>query len=160
MHKLVYLDIDGVIADERHRAPHALSSPSRYDLYFAPEAVASDGVWLNGRLLYKWLTEQPDTTVAYLTGRQERLRTTTQAWLDANGFEGELVMKPNFVSGQLAQFKAEIMERDSLYWDLVTVYDDDRRVIDAVDALNDPSIKAVHCTWHIKPRRMMQTAKA
>ena len=151
MKKLALIDIDGVLADERHRTPFA--EQKEWNRYFAPEMVIADGVWREGRALVNSLVAE-GWEIAYLTGRREEIRNVTEQWLDSHQFPwGRLVMRPlPNGSGKvpLPQFKANVMKTLPPLWDEVVLYDDDPAVIALVQKELGKD-KAVHCTWHVKP---------
>lgn len=157
MAHLVLFDIDGVIADDRHRQ-HFIP---RWNAYFGD--MAFDRVWPQAREIYDEYVEEADpaTTLGYLTGRREDTRSITRRWLLTNGFgDHMLCMKPFGKVGKLAEFKVEILTGLRTMYDTVELFDDDPRVIKAVKEMGDPDIVAVHCTWHKKPVSMMQAAVA
>ena len=75
---LVVLDIDGVLADVRHRLHYLASRPKNWDGFFA--AAKDDELLEVGAEFAKRAAGTHD--IVYLTGRPERLRAATQAWLD------------------------------------------------------------------------------
>lgn len=161
--RLAVFDIDGVLADERHRTGYALARD--WASYFEPERVAKDKVWPQGRRAYEdELMAGAD--VAYLTGRREDLRRPTQKWLRKKGFDdkAELIMRHprHSTSGgwPLGRLKAEIMFELSVIYDgRVTLYEDDPAVCATV-RLRVPAARVVHCTWHVKPERLVRRAVA
>ena len=89
---LVVLDIDGVLADVRHRLHHLASRPKDWDGFFA--AAKDDDVLAVGAEFARQATTTHD--IVYLTGRPERLRAATQGWLDKHGLPpGPLIMRGN-----------------------------------------------------------------
>jgi hypothetical protein len=86
------IDLDGVLADVRHRLHHLESKPRDWDAFFA--GLPDDQVLPEGRAVVDRLT--PDHDLIYLTGRPERTRKATEAWLRRHGFpRGELIMRRN-----------------------------------------------------------------
>lgn len=160
---LAVFDLDGVLADERHRTRHALARD--WAAYFDPERVKKDKVWPQGRTAYEneLLT---GSEVAYLTGRREDIRPVTVKWLKRNDFdhEAELIMRHprHSTSGgyPLPVLKAGILrELGHLYDGRVTLYEDDPAVCAEVRRVL-PELKVMHCTWHIKPERLVRRAVA
>lgn len=162
MTHLVYLDIDGVLADERHRQHFATATPPRWDDYFADAAVRLDNLWPEGWALYKELLTRPDTEVRYLTGRRIDLAPVTQTWLADQGFDPTLVLEMKSMTTllRLAAFKATVITQRLAEFETVTIYDDDPRVIAAVIAMGDDRAVGVFCGWHVKPQRMVSKAVA
>lgn len=152
--RLALLDLDGVICDDRHRVHHALERD--WGAYFG--LMDRDAVWRQGKDLYEACT-LTDWDIAYLTGRRDGYRPVTQLWLRKHGFDHRLplLMRPDDSSTRLAVFKAEVvsaMRGD--YADLV-LFDDDPEVIRVV---GEHGVKVRHCTWHIKPSKMVKKALA
>jgi hypothetical protein len=86
------IDLDGVLADVRHRLQHLESKPRDWDAFFA--GLPDDPVLPEGRAVVDRLT--PDHDLIYLTGRPERTRRATEAWLRRHGLpRGELIMRRN-----------------------------------------------------------------
>lgn len=159
--RLALFDIDGVLADERHRTHHALARD--WGAYFNPGLVKRDGVWAQGRLLYED-THLAGFHVGYLTGRREDLRGVTTRWLGKEGFDPglPLIMRsPRHRSSDgytLAVLKAGIVAEALHLYDEVWLFDDDPAVIEAVSQVQGAT--AVHCTWHVKPARQVRLAVA
>lgn len=160
MKKLALIDIDGVIADERHRQEYA--KEKAWGEYFQPTRVVQDAVWEQGRELVERLVEN-GWEVGYLTGRREEVRPATESWLDAHRFPwGRLVMRPLPNGGpkvKLPQFKVNVMQTLPPLWDLVVLFDDDPAVVSLVkQEIGD--IHAIHCAWHTKPDYLVAKATA
>lgn len=156
--KLALIDIDGVLADDRARLPHALAK--EYALYFDPEAMAADLAHSEGQML---VSRALDTgyVVAYLTGRREDRRTVTEYWLDAHGFPaGRLTMRSFTEKMPLANFKTEYIQKIlafGTYTDVV-LFDDDPEVIRFVKEQVGPDF-AHHCTWQVKEKELVKLAQ-
>lgn len=74
---LAVFDIDGVLADVRHRLHHLSSRPKDWASFFA--AVAEDPPLPYGvQLATEWAQR---AEVVYLSGRPEETRADTEAWL-------------------------------------------------------------------------------
>lgn len=161
MKVLRLIDIDGVLADDRHREHFSIAK--RYFEYFNEERMAADEVWPEGKALVETLlANHPDDDLAYLTGRRQDRRQVTEDWLDAAGFPiSRLVMRRFDQTAPLALFKRDYMQKmlDSGNWDLVVLYDDDPEVIRVVQEDIGPE-SGIHCTWHIKPPKMVKLARA
>ena len=86
----VVLDIDGVVADVRHRLHHLDVQPKNWDAFFA--AAKNDRLLAIGADLAN--TAALTHTIVYFTGRPERLRAATTKWLESNGLpRGRLLMR-------------------------------------------------------------------
>ncbi|HLL64227.1 MAG TPA: hypothetical protein VK453_00600 [Micromonosporaceae bacterium] len=88
---LAIFDIDGVVADVRHRLPHLARQPKNWAGFFA--AAHRDPPLAEGVALAR---EYGATHhLVWLTGRPERLRGVTVAWLAALDLPHEwLLMRP------------------------------------------------------------------
>ena len=75
------VDLDGTLADVRHRLHHVERRPKDWSAFFA--AAPDDALLPEGEAVVRRLAE--DHRVAYLSGRPERCRTDTQRWLDRYG---------------------------------------------------------------------------
>lgn len=73
----IVIDLDGTLADVRHRLPLIHRDRPDYDAFFA--AVGGDGLNAWCRALMKALAD--DYRVAIVSGRPERTRPETVAWL-------------------------------------------------------------------------------
>jgi hypothetical protein len=78
---LAIIDVDGVVADVRHRLHHIKRKPKDWDAFFA--AADRDGPHREGIELVQELAEDHD--VVFLTGRPRRLHGDTVRWLIATG---------------------------------------------------------------------------
>jgi hypothetical protein len=87
---LAVVDLDGVVADVRHRLRHLDARPPDWAAFFA--GIPDDPVLPEGRAVVDRLAGGHD--VVYLTGRPERTRADTQAWLRRHGLpRGEVIMR-------------------------------------------------------------------
>jgi hypothetical protein len=88
---LAVIDIDGVLADVRHRLHHVAARPKDWPAFFA--AAPHDPLLEEGARVAHALAGVHD--VAYLSGRPEACRDDTVAWLDRHGLPaGELTLRP------------------------------------------------------------------
>ncbi|HEV2891223.1 MAG TPA: hypothetical protein VGX28_12680 [Frankiaceae bacterium] len=138
---LAIVDIDGVVADVRHRLHHIESSPKNWGAFFA--RADRDPPLAEGVERVRALADTHE--VVYLTGRPERLRRVTAAWLERHGIGGhELVMRRHgdFRPAKLA--KAEELRRLADGRTVAVVLDDDPEVCEALRAEGWPVEQA---TW-------------
>lgn len=134
-------DIDGVLADVRHRLHFLQSRPKDWDGFFG--AAVDDPVLDPGKRAA--LEAQQASTVVYVTGRPERCRQDTQHWLEHNGLPaGKLHMRPNRDRRPAVFYKAEIISRLAREQDIVAVIDDDDRV---VSRLREMGLPVLHAQW-------------
>jgi len=135
------VDVDGVLADVRHRLEYVSSRPKDWDAFFA--AAPRDAVLPQG--LQRCLELAADHTVIYLTGRPERCRTDTLEWLRQNGFpEGDIVMRPDVDRRPARMFKLNQARRLARRDDVAVIVDDDESV---VDTLRAEGFTVEHATW-------------
>lgn len=138
---IAVLDIDGVLADVRHRLHHLASKPKDWDGFFS--AAPDDPLLVEGLEVAIDLAE--DHEVVYLTGRPERCRSDTQAWLAKYGFpSGRLLMRSNLDRRPARLTKLEVLESLRSTSRVVLLVDDDRRVVDAAE---DAGFVVRHATW-------------
>lgn len=71
------IDLDGVLADVRHRLHFLESKPKDWDRFFA--GIPDDPILPEGRAVAERLAV--DHEIVYLTGRPESTRRETEAWL-------------------------------------------------------------------------------
>ena len=119
---MVVFDIDGVIADVRHRLVHVQNRPKDWEAFF--RAMTEDTPLADGVRATLAASTQGHR-VAYLTGRNERFRQQTQAWLDEHGLPpGPLVMRPDRDRRPARMFKPEALRRLAVGYRIVEVVDD------------------------------------
>lgn len=127
---LAVVDVDGVVADVRHRLHH-LRGRKRWDAFFA--AAADDEVHAEGAAIVATLDSDHD--VVFLTGRPERLRAATSRWLADHGFDGhQLVMRPEGDRRPAAIVKLERLAELAEGRSIGIVVDDDPQVLEAARA--------------------------
>jgi hypothetical protein len=87
---LAVFDVDGVLADVRHRLRHVERRPKDWDAFFG--AALDDPPLPAGVELAR--ESAKDCEVVYVTGRPERCRADTLAWFAQHGLpEGTLRMR-------------------------------------------------------------------
>jgi uncharacterized HAD superfamily protein len=125
------VDIDGVVADVRHRLHHVTGRPKDWRAFFA--AAADDGLLGEGEHTVRSLAEVYD--VVYLSGRPERLRRVTEDWLARHDLPaGELRLRPHADFRPSSDFKVEALRAIAATRTVVVLVDDDPRVLDAARA--------------------------
>ena len=127
---IAVFDIDGVLADVRHRLHHVERKPKDWDSFFASmddDTPLEDGVALAQR------NADEGHRIAYLTGRNESYRELTLAWLRRHGLpDGRLVMRRNDDRRPARVFKPQALSRLAREGEIVVVVDDDRAVVDVL----------------------------
>ncbi|HJR25935.1 MAG TPA: hypothetical protein VJ804_10705 [Acidimicrobiales bacterium] len=148
---LAIVDIDGVVADVRHRLHHIEGRRKSWQRFF--DEAGDDGLHEEGRAIVERLRE--DHEVVYLTGRPRWLEGVTRAWLEEHGLGGHrLVMRPDDDRRPAAQLKVEALHRLADGRVVGIVVDDDRRVVDAMAAAGFPTF---HADWE---RRALDEQRA
>jgi hypothetical protein len=123
---LAVIDIDGVVADVRHRLHLIQGKPRRWDEFFA--AAADDPPLPVGVALVLELAAEHD--IVWLTGRPERNRKLTSAWLAAQGLPTEpLLMRPNRDFRPARLTKLEQLQTLRGEREVAVVVDDDPEVV-------------------------------
>lgn len=128
---LAVIDIDGVVADVRHRLPLIQTAPKRWDAFFA--AAVDDPPLPTGVDLVRELAVGHD--VLWLTGRPERNRALTSTWLSEQGLPTE----PLLMRGDRDFRPARLAKRDALRRlradrEIAVVVDDDPAVVELLTA--------------------------
>ena len=124
-------DIDGVLADVRHRLHLVEGRPKDWDGFFA--AAPDDPPLAEGVQLARASAE--DCDVVYLTGRPERCRADTLAWFARHGLPpGPVSMRRgrDFRPARVA--KLELLHRLARTRTVAVAVDDDAQVCDAYEA--------------------------
>ncbi len=125
---LAVVDLDGVVADVRHRLHHLSGGRKDWPAFFA--AAADDGLLAEGSETVHRLAEVYD--VAYLSGRPERLRAVTQRWLHEQQLpDGPLLLRPDGDYRPSRVYKVEALRGLAETRTVVVLVDDDQRVLDA-----------------------------
>jgi phosphoglycolate phosphatase-like HAD superfamily hydrolase len=128
---LAVFDIDGVLADVRHRLVHVESRPKDWDAFFS--AAVHDPPLPQGVQLAQ--ESAKDCEVVYVTGRPERCRADTLRWFARHGLpEGPLSMRSGRDRRPARQAKPELLRRLARGRVVALVVDDDEQVCDAYEA--------------------------
>jgi hypothetical protein len=125
---LAVVDLDGVLADVRHRLHHLERTPKDWPAFFA--AAVEDPVLEVGRDAVRRLAAVHE--VVYLSGRPEGCRADSQRWLSAQGLPpGELHLRPSGDFRPARIFKVEALRRLSERAPVAVLVDDDPAVCEA-----------------------------
>ncbi len=126
---LAVLDIDGVVADVRHRLPFLDGRPRRWREFFA--AAGDDPALPDGVALVRQLAATYD--VAWFTGRHERLRRVTEHWLADHDLPvAPLVMRADRDFRPARLVKPELLRSLRGGAPVALVVDDDPEVLAAI----------------------------
>ena len=136
MRELAVFDIDGVVADVRHRLHFLDSRPKDWAGFFA--AAGRDTPLAEGVALAREAMASYD--LAWLTGRPERLRAVTERWLAAAGLPSRpLVMRRHRDFRPARVAKLEELRRLAAGRTVAMVVDDDPDVVAALAAGGYPA---------------------
>jgi hypothetical protein len=134
---LAVFDIDGVVADVRHRLHH-LHRHTSWGAFFG--AADADPLLDVGARLVSDLADLHE--IVWLTGRPEWLREVTSEWLAGHALPGtELHMRPDGDYRPARIFKLGVLRRLEPRG-VAAFVDDDREVIDAALAAGYPAALA------------------
>ena len=135
-------DIDGVLADVRHRLHHVTARPKDWDAFFG---AADDDPPLAEGLSAVETAARSGHTVMYLTGRPERCRASTVAWLTDQGLPpGELFMRADSDRRPARITKVATLNRLARRFEVAAFVDDDAAVVEAVRRAGFP---VLHAQW-------------
>jgi len=141
---LAVVDIDGVVADVRHRLHHLEGRRKDWDAFFAAavdDPPHQEGLNLVGKLAV-------DHDVLFLTGRPEHLRGDTAAWLERHGLGGHrLAMRPANDRRPAAQVKLARLRNEARQRPVGVVVDDDEKVVAAVEGAG---FLVLHADWEAR----------
>jgi len=135
-------DIDGVLADVRHRLHHVTARPKDWDAFFG---AADDDPPLAEGLSAVETAARAGHTVMYLTGRPERCRAATVAWLTDQGLPtGELFMRADSDRRPARITKVATLNRLARRFEVAAFVDDDAAVVEAV---RRAGFTVLHAQW-------------
>jgi hypothetical protein len=138
---LAVVDIDGVVADVRHRLHFLERRPRDWDAFFAAaehDTTHDEGLAVVDRLA-------ADHEIVFLTGRPRRLEQATRTWLDGHRLGGHrLVMRPEGDRRPAVVVKAELLRKISAGRTVAVVVDDDPAIIEAMRSAGHPTF---HADW-------------
>lgn len=138
---LAVFDLDGTLADVRHRLHHLERRPRDWNAFF--RAAPQDLPLAEGVALAQSCAESCE--IAYVTGRPEHCRRDTLAWLAAYGLPpGWLLMRRAHDRRPARVAKPELLRRLARDRVVTVVVDDDHQVCDAYEAAGFPVLRA---TW-------------
>ena len=126
---LAIIDLDGVVADVRHRLHHLRGGRKDWDAFFA--ASRDDTVHAEGVAIVETLERAHE--VVFVTGRPQDLATATAQWLDDHGLAGHrVVMRPAGDRRPAAVVKIELVRTLATGRRIGIVVDDDPDVLAAM----------------------------
>jgi hypothetical protein len=136
---LAIIDLDGVVADVRHRLPYLEQRPQQWDAFF--DAARHDEAHPEGLAVVARLAE--DHEIVFLTGRPQRTRRNTEAWLAARGLGGHrLLMRSERDRRPAAVVKVGMLADLARGRTVGVVVDDDPVVLEAMRRAGYPTFAA------------------
>ena len=140
------IDLDGVLADVRHRLRFLESAPKDWDGFFA--GIPDDPVLPEGRAVVEQLARDYD--LVYLTGRPESTRPETEAWLERHRLpRARLIMRRARDRRPARVTKPALLRELSADGrQVAVVVDDDPPVCDALERGGWPVLRA---DWMSRP---------
>ncbi|MEF9886728.1 phosphatase domain-containing protein [Streptomyces sp. P9-A4] len=136
---LAVFDIDNTLASTAHRQHFLESRPKDWDGFFA--AAPDDPPLAEGVALCREAAEECD--IVYLTGRPERCRRDTLAWLAAQGLpDGPVHMRRDRDFRPARVTKVEILRRLGADRPVRMLVDDDLLVCDAAEEAGFTVVRA------------------
>lgn len=134
---LAVFDIDGVVADVRHRLHH-LDRPKSWTAFFG--AADEDALLPEGARLVAELAQVHE--IVWLTGRSAWLRHLTSGWLARHGLPGtELHLRPGRDYRPARAYKVDVLRRLAPRH-VAAFVDDDPEVIAAAAAAGFAAVLA------------------
>ena len=147
------VDIDGVVADVRHRLHHVTGRPSNWRAFYA--AAGDDGLLAEGERTVRALAEVYE--IVYLSGRPEGLRDVTEEWFRRHDLPaGTLRLRPNADYRPGSVLKVDVLEELSRTHTVVVLVDDDPRVLDRARAHGFDVLPATWMGEHSSLRRAQE----
>jgi phosphoglycolate phosphatase-like HAD superfamily hydrolase len=138
---LAVFDLDGTLADVRHRLPLLRRRPRDWDAFFA--AAVDDPPLPQGVALA--LGSADDHEIAYVTGRPEKCRHDTLDWLERYGLPaGRLLMRRAHDRRPARVAKPELLRQLAGNAVIAFVVDDDALVCAAYEAAG---FRVRHAVW-------------
>lgn len=144
------VDIDGVLADVRHRLHFVDQRPKDWQSFFA--AAPDDPPLPQGIDTARRLAEAYD--IVYLSGRPEHCRQDTLDWFDRHGVPpGELRLRTRNDFRPARVTKVEVLDELSHDRDVAVLVDDDPLVCEAARAAGYDVLPA---TWMAESETLLE----
>lgn len=137
MNKAVIFDIDGTLADSRHRLQYIEQQPKQWDRFFS-EAIKDKYIPAVYNEYKKH--KKAGNKIMILTGRPETNRTITEEWLYKKDIRyDELYMCPNKLTNTPKhEVKEAVILSLALQYKLIAAYDDNELMKPIYNRLNIP----------------------
>jgi phosphoglycolate phosphatase-like HAD superfamily hydrolase len=151
---IAVIDLDGVLADVRHRLRHVESRPKDWAAFFA--GIPDDPILPEGRAVVERLAA--DHELVYLTGRPERTRAATEAWLQRHELpRGRLIMRRERDRRPARVAKPGLLRSLADGRRVAVVVDDDPQVCAALTAAGFPVLVA---DWMTRDEALQEAQEA
>jgi hypothetical protein len=138
---LAVIDLDGVLADVRHRLHHLSAAPKDWRGFF--RAAPDDPLLEEGARVARALAEVHE--VVYLSGRPESCRADTLAWLAHHDLPGgEVHLRPHDDRRPGRFYKVDALDRLGRTREIAVLVDDDPLVCESARAAGYDVLPA---TW-------------
>ncbi|HEX6327136.1 MAG TPA: hypothetical protein VFZ72_11260 [Jiangellaceae bacterium] len=135
------VDLDGVVADVRHRLHHLKSGRKDWDAFFA--GIPDDPAHPEGLAVANELAREHE--LVYLSGRPERTRTATQEWLDRHDAPaGTVLLRRDGDRRPARVTKVGILRRLARERPVAVLVDDDPAVCRAA---REAGFSVMEATW-------------
>jgi phosphoglycolate phosphatase-like HAD superfamily hydrolase len=136
------VDLDGVVADVRHRLTYVERRPKEWDRFFA--AAPLDPVLPEGRAVVEELVAS-GAELVWLTGRPERCRKDTVDWLARNDLPAaRLYMRREADHRPARMTKLAVLRELAARRAIAIMVDDDAAV---VRTLREAGFPVMHAEW-------------
>lgn len=125
------VDIDGTLANIQHRRHHIEKSPKDWDAFFAAAPDDPPFVHMTDLISRIWLAGY----IIFMSGRPERTRAATTAWLKKHGFKYDLTdtvlyMRADGDRRDDSVVKFELLQKALADgWQPIMAFDDRDRVV-------------------------------
>jgi hypothetical protein len=138
---LAVIDLDGVLADVRHRIHHVSTRPKDWRAFFG--AAPEDPLLDEGARVVRALAEVHE--VVYLSGRPEICRADTLAWIERHDLPaGEVHLRPRDDRRPGRFYKVDALDRLARTRSIAVLVDDDPLVCESARAAGYDVLPA---TW-------------
>lgn len=135
---IAVFDVDGVVADVRHRLHHIERRPKNWTTFFL--AAKDDPPLPEGLALAADLARHHE--IVWLTGRPNWLRSTTESWLQSHDLPGaEVHMRGDGDRRPARFYKLSALARLAPR-SIAAFIDDDAEVVEAATAAGYPAVLA------------------
>lgn len=109
-------DIDGTLADCRHRLHFIQEEPKNWEKFFCKEEVQKDKIIPDNTLMFKILNSmaEPDCML-FITGRREETREATANWLCEKVFNGNYKPTKTLYMRKNHDYRLDWMIKEEIY---------------------------------------------